>query len=311
MRASSFPTVNAGSSTTSGPISVTASNGFTGTISLTCSLSSRAGSCSVSPATVTSIPTTAYVTVNATTLTVGGYQLVVQGTSGSTTHALLIPFNVGDFQVSGLPSLTLGPGAQGTVNLTVTASTYYGGNITSTCIVNLLPGANCSVTPSPATVSAGSTVPLVATVNVPNNAAPGTYNVSVHVSRQLGYTQSQPCVPAHRSGLRSELFYGEPNRDCWRNHRGVQPDRSAHRNIFHQPSITVVLRRTALRRPMQFSTFWTDHAWQRASRRGNDNPHCLDDECGDFACDGDRNVWFAVSLRSGLAHCDDSYCQHR
>lgn len=53
-----IPTVNAGSTITSGPISVTAVNGFTGTIALTCSLVSGTGSCSVNPATVTSIPST-------------------------------------------------------------------------------------------------------------------------------------------------------------------------------------------------------------------------------------------------------------
>ncbi|MGA8342276.1 MAG: hypothetical protein WB781_10095 [Candidatus Sulfotelmatobacter sp.] len=186
----SFPTVNAGSSATSGPISVTASNGFTGTISLTCSLISGTGSCSVNPASVTSIPTTASVTVNATNLSVGSYQLIVQGTSSATTHTLLISFNVGDYQVSGPQSLTLGPGSQGTANLSVTASTHYSGSINSTCTVSSLPGTTCAVTPNPIAVSAGSTVPLVATINVPNNAALGNYNVNLT-------TQDTTGTPSH------------------------------------------------------------------------------------------------------------------
>jgi hypothetical protein len=187
----SFPTVNAGSSTTSGPISVTAANGFTGTINLTCSLVSGSGSCSVNPASVNSIPTTASVTVNATTLSVGSYQLVVQGTASTTTHTLLIPFNVADFQVAGPQSLTLGPGTRGTANLTVTASTYYRGSVNSTCMVSSPPGTICTVTPpNPIAVSAGSTLPLVATINVPNNAAPGTYNVNVSLQDTSG-------IPSH------------------------------------------------------------------------------------------------------------------
>lgn len=182
----SFPVVNAGSSTTSGPISVTASNGFTGTIALTCALTSGAGSCSVSPSSLTSIPTTASVTVNATSLSAGSYQMVVQGISGTTTHTLQIPFNVGDFQVTGPQSLTLGPGTQGMANLTVVASTYYSGNVTSTCSVSSLPGTTCIVSPSPTVVSAGSTVPLVATFTAPSNAAPGTYNVSINVQDSSG-----------------------------------------------------------------------------------------------------------------------------
>ena len=182
--------VNAGSSTTSGPISVTASNGFTGTINLTCALTSGTGSCSVSPSSVTSIPTTASVTVNATSLSAGSYQMVVQGISGTTTHTLQIPFNVGDFQVTGPQSLTLGPGTQGMANLTVAASTFYSGNVTSTCSVSSLPGTTCTVSPSPTVVSVGSTVQLVATINIANNAAPGTYNVSVNVQDSSG-------IPSH------------------------------------------------------------------------------------------------------------------
>ncbi len=189
-----FPTVNAGSSTTSGPISVTASNGFTGTIALTCLLVSGTGTCSVNPASVTSIPTTASVTVNAATLAAGNYQMVVHGTSSSTTHTLLIPFNVGDFQISGPQSVTLGPGTQGTANVTVTASTYYSGNITSTCTVGSMPGATCAVTPSPTAVSAGSTVPLVANISLPANASPGAYIVTVNVQDSSG-------TPSHSLAL--------------------------------------------------------------------------------------------------------------
>ncbi|HET7892055.1 MAG TPA: sialidase family protein [Candidatus Sulfotelmatobacter sp.] len=185
----SFPTVNAGSSTASGPINVTASNGFSGTISLSCALVSGSGSCSVSPASVSSIPTTATVRVNATSLSAGSYQMVVQGTSGASTHTLLIPFNVGDFQVTVPPSLLLDPGSHGNANFTVAASTYYSGNISSTCTASVT-GASCTVTPNPTAVSAGSTVALVATVGVPSNAVAGMYSVNVNVGDASG-------IPAH------------------------------------------------------------------------------------------------------------------
>lgn len=178
--------MNAGSSTTSGPINVTAPNGFTGAINLTCSLVSGSGSCSVNPPSVTSIPTTATVTVNATTLSAGSYQMLVQGVSGAATHSLLIPFNVGDFQITSARALTLGPGTLGPANLTLTASTYYSGNVTGSCTVSSLSGATCAVTPSPASVAAGSTVPLAATINVPNNAAPGMYSVNANVQDSTG-----------------------------------------------------------------------------------------------------------------------------
>jgi hypothetical protein len=186
-----FPTVNAGSTTTSGPISVTAVNGFTGAITLTCALVSGSGSCSVNPTTVTSIPSTPNVTVNATALSVGSYQFVVQGTSGSTMHTLVVPFNVGDYQLSGPQSLSLGVGAQGTATLTITPSTYYVGKINATCDASSLPGATCTLNPAnPITVSAGSPVSLLATITVPGNATLGTYNINVN-------THDTTSVPTH------------------------------------------------------------------------------------------------------------------
>lgn len=187
----SFPTVNVGSSATSGPINISATTGFTGIINLTCALVSGVGSCTVNPLTVTSIPTTAYGTVNAPTLVVGSYQLLVQGASGTTTPTLLIPFNVGDYQLSGTQSLAVMPGTQGTASLSITPSTYYSGKINATCDASSLPGATCTLNPvNPIVVNLASVVSLVATVNVPANAAPRTYNVNID-------TQDTTGTPAH------------------------------------------------------------------------------------------------------------------
>jgi hypothetical protein len=174
-----FPTVNAGSTTTKGPVSVAAVNGFTGIVSLSCSMTSGSGTCSVSPASVSSFPATANVTVNATNLTAGSYQLSVQGTSGSTTHTLAVPFNVADFQLSGTQSLTVNAGAQGTANLTVTPSAFYVGSVNASCNASTPTGATCTVSPAnPIPVTDGSSVPVVATIQVPSSAAAGVYNVT-------------------------------------------------------------------------------------------------------------------------------------
>ena len=176
-----FPTVNAGSTTTSGSITVSAINLFAGTVNLTCSLISGGGSCSVSPASVNSFPSGANVTVNASTLAAGSYQLSVQGTSGATTHTLGIPFNVADYQLSGTQSLTIGPSAQGTANLLITPTTFYSGRINARCDATSVPVATCTLSPAnPIIISAGSSAPVVATISVPNNAAPGTYNINVN-----------------------------------------------------------------------------------------------------------------------------------
>jgi hypothetical protein len=101
-----FPVVNAGSTTTEGPITVGSIDGFTGAIILSCSLISGSGTCSPSPASLSSFPAAANVTIDAATLGAGSYQLAVVGTSGSTTNTLTIPFNVADYQLSGTSLLS-------------------------------------------------------------------------------------------------------------------------------------------------------------------------------------------------------------
>ena len=186
-----FPTVNVGSTATSGTISVTATTGFTGTIAMTCALVTGAGTCSVNPATVSSIPSTPTVTVNAPTLAVGSYQMLVQGTSATATHSLVIPFNVGDYQLSGTQSLAILPGAQGTATITITPTTYYSGKINATCDASTLSGATCALSPvNPLIVNQGATTTLTATITAPSNAAPGNYNVTLN-------TQDTTGVPTH------------------------------------------------------------------------------------------------------------------
>ncbi|HLW85872.1 MAG TPA: fibronectin type III domain-containing protein [Candidatus Sulfotelmatobacter sp.] len=186
-----FPTLNAGSTTTSGAISVAALNGFTGTVSLTCSLKSGNGSCSVAPASVNAFPASPSVTVNATNLAAGSYQAVVQGVSGSLMHTLAIPFNVGDYQLSGPQTLSLPPGGQGSPTITIAASTYYAGLVNASCDHSALAGSICTLTPAnPVTVSTGAQVTLTATIDVTNDSAPGTYNININ-------TQDTTGTPSH------------------------------------------------------------------------------------------------------------------
>ncbi len=190
-----FPTVNAGSITTStatsGAISIAPQYGFSATVSLTCSLNSGSGSCSVTPASVSSFPATANVTVNATALSAGSYQATVQGVSGSITKTQAIPFNVGDYQLSGTQTLSLPPGGQAIATLTIAASTYYAGMVNTSCDASALAGTICTVTPAnPVTVSLGAQVPLTATIDVTNDAVPGTYNIKIN-------TQDTTGAPSH------------------------------------------------------------------------------------------------------------------
>ncbi len=186
---SAFPEVNAGSSSTTGPIAISSQDGFSGTVTLSCSIT--AGSCSLNPTSVSSFPATSTLAINGTALEAGNYSLLVSGASGSTTHSISIPFNVGDYSISGTQTLFLAPGGHGTTNLTLTASTLYGGQINATCDASALVGATCTVSPTnPVPVASGGTVNLTANINVPNSAATGSYAIQVK-------TQDTTGAPSH------------------------------------------------------------------------------------------------------------------
>ncbi|HTW58599.1 MAG TPA: hypothetical protein VMD99_10730 [Terriglobales bacterium] len=188
---SSFPEVNAGSTGTQGSISITALDGFSGTVALSCANTFGANSCSISPTTVSSFPATAELTINGSSFAPGSYSLTVTGTSGSITQTVNVPFNVGDYSISGTQSLSLNPGGQGVANLTLTSIYLYGGNINATCDASALSGAQCVISPaSPIMLAADGTKNVTVTVNVPNNAATGQYNIVIN-------TQDVNGVPSH------------------------------------------------------------------------------------------------------------------
>ncbi len=188
---SSFPEVNFGSTGTTGPISIASQDGFSGTVTLSCPPTFGTNSCSISPASVSSFPATATLTINGTSFAVGTYSLAVTGVSGSDTHSISVPFNVGDYTISGTQTLSLSPGGQGTANLTLTSSTFYSGRINVTCDASALTGATCTLSSAnPLTVTPTRAVNFSAIINAPNTAANGQYNIAIN-------TQDTTGAPSH------------------------------------------------------------------------------------------------------------------
>jgi hypothetical protein len=184
---SSFPEVNFGSSGTTGPISIASQDGFSGTVTLSCPPTFGANSCSISPTSVSSFPATATLTINGTSFAVGTYSLALTGVSASVTHSISVPFDVGDYTISGTETLSLAPGGQGVANLTLTSSTFYSGKINATCDAGALTGATCTLSPAnPLTITATTPAHLTATINVPNTAANGQYNMVINTHDTTG-----------------------------------------------------------------------------------------------------------------------------
>ena len=187
-----FPNVKMGSMGTSGPITISAEDGFTGTVSVSCDTATfGANSCSVSPASVSSFPATVNLIINGTSFTAGSYQIVVQGTSqgtsGPVTNSLSVPFDVGTYLISGPSTLASAPGGQAAGNLSLTSTNFYSGEVNATCDASALAGAQCTLTPAnPIVVGSGAVVALTASINVPNNANPGMYNININTQDVTG-----------------------------------------------------------------------------------------------------------------------------
>jgi hypothetical protein len=178
---SPFPNVKLGSTGASGPITISSQDGFSSTVSLSCPPTFGANSCSITPSSVSTFPATVNLIINGTSFMAGSYQLSVQGTSGSITNSLSVPFNVGDFLVTGPLTPSATPGGQVLENLTFTSTNFYSGQINVTCDASALPGTQCSISPSnPITLNVASSASATATINIPNNATPGTYNININ-----------------------------------------------------------------------------------------------------------------------------------
>jgi len=183
-----FPNVKMGSAGTSGPIVISSQDGFTGTVSLDCGTTFGVGSCSVSPASVSTLPATVTLVINGSSFnSAGSYQLSLLGTSGSTMHSLGVPFYVGDYLITGPFTLSAAPAGQVPADLTFTSTNFYSGQVNATCDATALSGAICTLTPTnPITIGAASSVPVTATINVPNNATPGAYSININSQDVIG-----------------------------------------------------------------------------------------------------------------------------
>ncbi|HEV3510609.1 MAG TPA: hypothetical protein VGS05_02825 [Candidatus Sulfotelmatobacter sp.] len=192
---SAFPEVNAGSSGINGPISIASQDGFSGTVTLACPSTYGAGSCSISPSSVSSFPAMAALTINGTSFGAGNYSLTITGTSGSIVHNLAVPFNVGDFSISGTQNVSGTPGGQVTENLKLESLFSYAGKINATCDASALSGAMCTLTPAnPISIASGATTNLNASINIPNDGVPGAYKIIVN-------TQDTSGAPSHSANF--------------------------------------------------------------------------------------------------------------
>jgi hypothetical protein len=189
-----FPVIKAGTKA-SGPINITAQDGFSGTIALTCSFAG--GSlCTVLPTTVNKFPATATVTMDATTLGTGNaYSMSLTGISGAFNHALAIPFTVSDYKVTATTPASVAQGQTATSTITLSPMNSYAGSVTLACDASPLPGASCTLAPSGALTVGPNEAQVTASIVVPATAASGIYNIKINTQDTAGVPQHAAVIP--------------------------------------------------------------------------------------------------------------------
>src|SRR6266480_3592311 len=164
--ASSPAPISAGQSAPS-TITVTALNGFSGTISLTDTIPSGLTCGSISPGSITGSGT-ASISCNASTA--ANYTLIITGTSGSLVHTTNVLFQFRDFTITATTA-TVNVNSSGTSIITIAAVNKFAGVVT--LADNIPAGLVCgSITPGAVTGSGTATVSCAASVS-------GNYTITI------------------------------------------------------------------------------------------------------------------------------------
>jgi hypothetical protein len=190
-----FPSNAKAGNIVTGTVSVDSMDAFSGTVSLSCTFNGGKV-CSISPAKVSEFPTTASLTLDATSLPAGtDYLLTISGVSGSKNHVLSIPFTISDYAVQ---ATTPAPVAQGnSVSATITLSPLasYVGSVVLGCDPSDIPGATCGIKPSSPVSVGPNQATVMVTVAIPDDAASGTHTIYVNTHDAEGAPGHQATVP--------------------------------------------------------------------------------------------------------------------
>lgn len=226
-------------------ITVTPSNGFTGTVGLTCAVTTTLSN-PTSPATcslaspsvditgISALTDVLTVTTTATT-TAGNYTVTVTGTSGGNTATTAVNVTVtsttpiGTYTVSvSNPSSGISPGSNATSTITAQGSGGYTGSVTLTCSLTSSPSGASDLPGCSITYPSGSAVPLSAgdpsgqaTATVTTTAASSADLVYPKAGKDKGWPNSRFAAGAGAT-LAVLIFFGIPaRRRSWRNLLGI------------------------------------------------------------------------------------------
>jgi uncharacterized membrane protein len=168
-------TVTAGDSTTY-TVNVSATNGFTGAVSLSASGLPPGATATWSPTSVNGSGSSTLTVSTASSTAAGSYTLTITGASGSLTHTVTVTLSVTDFSLSATPSSqTINANGGTSYTATIAGANGFNGSV-ALSLGGLPAGATSSF--SPASISGGSGSSSLA-ISTDCSIAPGTYPLTI------------------------------------------------------------------------------------------------------------------------------------
>src|SRR3989441_3751383 len=136
-------------------ITVSAVNGFAGTVTMADTVPANLGCAPITPSSITNSGTA---TVSCSSTTAGTYTLTITGTSGTLSHTTTATFMVTDFTLTATSPAAVNVGVSATSPITVTAVNGFTGTVSLTD--NVPSGLTCgAITPTSFTTSGTPTLP--------------------------------------------------------------------------------------------------------------------------------------------------------
>ena len=189
-------------------LTITGSNGFSGTVSLSAMVPSGRGVATPSPMSVmlssTSTSATSRLTISSA---LGTFNATVIATSGSTSHSTQVLVNGPDFTITANPTnLSVNQGSSGTLTITLSGANGFSGSVSLTAFSSN-GGPPISADHNSLQVPATGTVSSVLTVTASSSGAysvpisPGSYTITVNATiGTLSHVKTIPLTVTSSSG---------------------------------------------------------------------------------------------------------------
>ena len=167
-------------SSANGAVTIGGQDGYSGTVSLSCSVSPPAPTCNLSKSTINSFPATVTVTLGSVGVTAQSYQVTINGTDGTKTHSVGFTFDVTGFGVSGPSTLVAYMATDNVLPITVTPQSGYKGTVSVSCDVSAFPAGD-TCTPESLSLDFSNATSLIDNIHIyaPPGSSAGTYSLTI------------------------------------------------------------------------------------------------------------------------------------